>query len=141
MTYNVNDPADLEALQSEIIIDAEGMGYALVPYTDTKKLEKFINDVVNNVTPQSAGPEFTHEVLMQTWEPKGAENGSVPWIEALTREDDPRAYEAKYRVNCGSDSLNNLNGIIVQLSRPEVMFGQGTFLSKTDLTSAINFEG
>ena len=143
MTYNVNSHDDKVALRTEITTDPISMGYAGLPYSDTKKLTKFINDAENNAGGESAGHLFSHSVLMDTWEPKGVQNEMLPWIQQLISEErsDISRHEAKYRANCGAGSLAALDAVIVQLSRAEVLFGQGTVLSSTDITSSLNYAG
>ena len=142
--FDINNTDDLITFRDEVANDPISMGYAALPSTDTKKLLKTINNVEDNVEVPipTAGPIFSHEVLMQTWAPKGALNESTPWIEALTREQgDISQYEAKYRANCGSDSLAALDDIIVQLARPEVLFGQGTVLTENDWFTSRDYTG
>jgi len=137
MSFDNTDPADLTALNTEVYTDPISMGYVNAPIEKTKELLKYLNDADKNVGGESSGSDFTHEVLMETWTPKGALNESVPWIEALIREDDGIAqYEAKYRANCGPDSLAALDTLIQSRSRAEVLFGDGTIITEADWFAA-----
>ena len=142
MPFDRTNTADLQALQDDVLLDPINMGYTTLPYSDTKKLLNALNDSSNNVGLETAGPLFSHQVLMDTWESKGVLNEMLPWIEALTREQgDITRYEAKYRANCGSNSLSALNAVTVPLSRAEVLFGQGTTISKDDWYASRDYQG
>jgi hypothetical protein len=136
--FDRTDPADLQALQTEVNTDPISMGYAAV-VDKTKELLDLLNNPSNNVGGETAGAEFTHEVLMQTWEPKGTLNEHLPWIEALTREADPRPYESIYRANASPASITALDALIVPLSRAEVLFGQGTVITEADWFAARDY--
>ncbi|RLA18742.1 MAG: hypothetical protein DRQ62_13090 [Gammaproteobacteria bacterium] len=142
MAFDNTDQADLTALNTEVYTDPISMGYVNAPIEKTKELLKYLNDPDMNVIPEPNGVDFTHEVLMQTWAPKGAVNESTPWIEALTRESEGQGsgdisqYEAKYRANCGSDSLAALDALIQLRSRAEFLFGDGTVITEDDWTAA-----
>jgi len=141
MAFDRTNTADLQLLQDEVFLDITGMGYAALPYSDTKKLIKTLNESTANVGGETAGPIFSHEVLMETWEAKGAQNEMLPWIEALTREQGGiTQYEAKYRANCGNDSLTALDAVTVPLSRAEVLFGQSTVIAKDDWYAARDYQ-
>ena len=133
MAFDNTDQADLTALNNEVFIDPITMGYVNAPIEKTKELLKYLNEPEKNVGGETAGSAtFTHEVLMETWAPKGALNESVPWIEALTREDDPEPYKDRYLADCGPDSLAAYNALVQPLSRAEVLFGQGTVITEQD---------
>jgi len=137
MAFDNTDQADLTALNIEVYTDPINMGYVNAPIEKTKELLKYLNDTDRNVGGESSGSDFTHDVLMETWEPKGAQNESIPWIEALTREvGSITQYEAKYRANCGTDSLAALDALIQLRSRVEVLFGDGTVITEADWFAA-----
>jgi hypothetical protein len=138
MAFDINNPVELQELNDEVFIDPIGMNYASAPIEKTKELLKFLNDPDKNVGGETAGnATFTHEVLMETWSPKGALNEIVPWIEALTEEQgNIEQYEAKYRADCGPDSLAALNAISQPLSRAEVLWGQDTVITQDDWFAA-----
>jgi len=142
MAFDRTNTVDLQLLQDEVLLDPISMGYAALPYSDTKKLLKTLNESIANVGGETAGPIFSHEVLMDTWEAKGALNEMLTWIEVLAREEgDITRYEAKYRANCGNDSLAALDAVTVPLSRAEVLFGQSTVISKDDWYAARDYQG
>jgi len=137
MAFDNTDQADLTALNVEVYTDPITMGYVNAPIEKTKELLKYLNEPPRNVGGESSGADFTHDILMQTWEPKGAQNESIPWIEALTREQGGiTQYEAKYRANCGPDSLAELDELIQPRSRAEVLFGEGTIIIEADWFAA-----
>ena len=133
MAFDNTNQADLTALNNEVSIDPSTMGYANAPIENTKELMKYLNDPSNNVNGDVAGSAtFSHEVLMETWTPKGALNESTAWNEALTREGSPEPYKDKYLANCGPDSLAAYNALVQPLSRAEVLWGQNTVLTEED---------
>ena len=133
MAFDNTDQADLTALNTEVFTDPIAMGYVNAPIEKTKELLKYLNDADKNVGGETAGSAtFTHEVLMATWEPKGALNEMTPWIQALTLEGDPEPYRDKYLANCGFDSTAAYNALVQPLSRAEVLWGQETVLTEED---------
>jgi hypothetical protein len=137
MAFDITDPADLQELNDEVYIDPITMGYVNAPIEKTKELLEYLNDPAKNVGGEVAGSAtFTHEVLMQTWYPKGATNEILPWIEALCNEADPSPYLTKYLTDCGPDSTAAYDAIVQPLSRAEVLWGQDTVITENDWFAA-----
>ena len=142
MSYDINNPADLQALNTEVYTDPIGMGYAAAPIEKTKELLKLLNQASNNVGGETSGPIFTREILMEVWEPKGTLNEGMQWIEALAAGatiGTPAEDEAKFRTFASPASLTKLDAIIYALSRAEVLFGKGTVLSENDWFAARDY--
>ena len=135
--FDKTKPADLQALKDEVEIDPINMVYSALPETDVKKLLNALNSPTDNVGGESEGKTFSQQVVLDTWEPKGNLNETTPWIQSLIASSgDITHLEARYRANCGSLSTTALDAEIIQLSRAEVLFGQGTIISKDDWIAA-----
>lgn len=139
MAFNQQDQGDLDKLNTEVFTDPTGMNYASIPVEKSKELVRFMNDPVNNITGTPSDVTFTHDVLMETWEPKSTMNEGIPWIEALLRETgDISHYEAKYRTFASAASITNLDGKLAMRSRPaeDVLFGVDTVITDDDWYAA-----
>jgi len=146
MAFDINNPAHLIAVRDAEANDPDSVGFAAVRGDDKKTLKLF-NEIENNPLGGTlTGQVFNHQILMETWIPKGALNEFIPWIEALTREQgDISQYEAKYRANCGSASLAALDAVVVPLNYVEnlesKLIGYQTTLSVDDWTTCRDYTG
>ena len=141
MSFDITNDLHLQELQSEVNVDPIGMGYAALPSTDTKKLLEALNESSSNVGGETAGAIFNHATLLATWEPKGVLNEMLPWIESLVKDPgDISSYEAKYRADCGTLSLTALDAVTLPQSRAEVLWGQGTIITKDDWFAARDYQ-
>jgi len=147
MSFDVNDAADLLALKTEVNDDPISMGYASV-VDITQQLLKLLNDPANNVNSDVADRVFTAESMMDALDPTDYDAqqtvaGTPDYVHTLVEMGgsagiDISTYKAKFRsmfaVNSGT--VVALDAQTSPLSRAEVLFGQGTTLTRNDWIAA-----
>lgn len=145
MAFDRTNPADLAALKTEVTTDPIGMGYAAV-IDQTQPLLKLLNDPGNNVGGESAARPFDVYAMLDALQPAdydaqqtatGAPNYVHTLVE-LAAYDDISAYKAKFRslFAANSATVQALDAQTAPLSRGEVLFGQGTVISRDDWIAA-----
>lgn len=147
MAFDRNDPADLLALKTEVNTDPIAMGYN--PTGSTPQLLSLLNEGANNVGGETTGETFTHRLIIEVTEPDDLTVGgqfsqgdleTVKSIMALSGTQDPDISWAETRwrqAHVGNNTtLANIDARIRTLSRAEVLFGEGTFISRDDWFAA-----
>lgn len=145
MAFDINDPADLLALKTEVNTDPIGMGYAAV-IDQTNLLLKLLNDPANNVGGDTAARPFDALAMMDALVPAdydspqtalGAPNYVHTLVE-LAAYESIAAYKTKFRelFAANSDTVTALDAQTSPLSRAEVLFGQGTVITRDDWAAA-----
>jgi len=147
MAFDVNNPADLAALKSEVNTDPTSMGYAAV-VNQTTLLLKLLNDPANNVGGETAATPLTPKVLLDVVD--GAEyagnqvaegRGLFDLFAGLINSDpefDLEQYRTKIKDIFPTNGPTNaaIDALTSALSRAEVLFGQGTVISRNDWFAA-----
>lgn len=147
MAFDLNNPADLAALKSEINTDPLNIGYAA--QTSTQQILNLLNDRVNNPGGETTGETLTPRLLLNVIDPGdltvGGQfaQGDLEWLKLLIEttqfiDDDLSAFETKIRslFPGNSTTITNLDAQIRSLSRAEVLFGNGTVISRADYLAA-----
>ena len=146
MAFDRTDPADLAALKSEVNTDPIGMGYAAV-VDQTQNLLKLLNDPANNVGGETASRIFEVDAMMDALDPTDYEapqtgaNAAEYVIQLIaygTQFGSIVGFEAKFRsmFAANSGTIIALDAQNVNLSRAEVLFGQGTTITRDDWIAA-----
>ena len=138
MAFDRTDPADLAALQTEVSTDPISMGYD--PAGGTNQLLKLLNDPANNVGGDQSFRPFDYSALMDALDPTdfeaqqtvaGAATYSHMLLE-ISAYADISTYKTKWRSMFAgnSNTVTALDAQVVDLSRAEVLFGQGTVITR-----------
>jgi hypothetical protein len=146
MAFDRTDPADLAALKSEVETDPIAMGYAAV-VGNTSQLLKLLNDPSNNVGGEAAARVFTPAAMLDALDPTeldanntegAAPQYTVALIAHYQTELDIASYKQKWRAMFAANSATvaALDAQTQALSRAEVLFGQGTVITKNDWFAA-----
>lgn len=144
MAFDRTDPTDLATLKNEVNTDPIGMGYD--PVGPTQQILKLLNDPVNNVGGETAARPFDVSAMLDALDPTefdaqqtklGAPNFVHTLVE-LGAYDDISPYKTKFRSMFAANSATvvALDAQTVSLSRAEVLFGQGTVISREDWLAA-----
>lgn len=146
MAFDRTDPADLAALKSEVEVDPIGMGYAAV-IDKTKDLLELLNEPANNVGGETAARVFDVFAMLDAFDPTDLDdnqtvNGAANYVHILVElwnaERSITAYKDKFR-SCFAPTSATVVALDAQnaaLSRAEVLFGQGTIITKDDWFAA-----
>lgn len=144
MSFDRTDPADLAALKSEVNTDPISMGYD--PTGSTQQLLKLLNDPADNVGGETAARPFDAQAMMDALDPADFEAPQTganaaeycQMLIAMVEQADIQAYRNKFRdlFAANSASVVALDAQIADLSRAEVLFGQGTNISRDDWIAA-----
>ena len=144
MTFDVNDPAHLLTLKTEVATDPIGMDYS----GNTTLLLKQLSDADKNVGGEVAGATLTVGLLFDAIALSPADlnlqgqfgEGAHLFIGNLLQREleiDIQKYRAAVEGALSNGAvLTELEGQTMPLSRAEVLFGQGTSLSKPDWYAA-----
>lgn len=145
--FDINDPADLLTLKTEEATDPIGMGYASA--ANTTQLLVLFNDPDSNVGAETTGAKFTPELVLEVVEPSDLTTGGLfnegeqTWFNTLMSlatylDVGFAAYKDKFIsiFPANSTTINNLEAKIRLLSRMEVLFGEGTVVTKADWYAA-----
>lgn len=143
MAFDRGNPADLAALKSEVELDPITMGYdALNP----NQLVRLLNDPADNV-----GGETTAETLnvarlldvvdMADFDAPQVTDGERRFIESFLNRDfneDIDRWKAKIQsaFQSNSGTSDAIDALVRPLSRGEVLFGDGTVLTREDWYAA-----
>lgn len=144
MAFDSTNPADLLALKTEVTTDPIGMGYD--PAAPTAQILKLLNDPASNVGGDTANRPFDAAAMMDALDPSdfdaqqtvtGAPNYVHTLVE-LAAFNDITPYKAKFRSLFAGNSATvvALDAQTVALSRAEVLFGQGTNITRDDWIAA-----
>ncbi len=143
MSFNRTDPVDLLALKIEVETDPIGMGYPLNHVTQVIKL---INDPADNVGGQTVGQPLNVALLldvmvMADFDAVQVTDGERRYIESFLNRDldqDIDRWKAKiqeaFRTN--SATAVAIGALVRPMSRAEVLFGEGTVLTRDDWYAA-----
>jgi len=145
--FDVNDPADLAALKSEVNTDPIGMGYD--PVGATQQLLMLLNDPANNVGGETAGRPFDKWSILDALDPTEfddpqTQGGAAEYVAILIDsaiDEDIEAlapYKSKFESMFHANSATRiaLNAQTKALSRAEVLFGIDTEISRSDWFAA-----
>lgn len=145
MAFDRTDQADLTALKTEVETDPIGMGYAAV-VTVTAQLLKLLNDPANNVGGDTASRPFDVSAMLDALDPADFDAqqtvaGAPSYVHVLVERgnfNDITPYKTKFRSLFAGNSATviALDAQNVALSRAEVLFGQGTVISREDWFAA-----
>ena len=149
MAFDVTNPTDLAALKSEVNTDPIGMGYD--PAGPTQAILDLLNDPENNVGNETTGAPLTTRalweisadnsddltphgnfsvgdqfVVQQLFEISSGPGDDLSWARTKLR--------ALFPANDGF--VTDLDALIRTLNRAEVLFGEGTAISRTDWITA-----
>ncbi len=147
MAFDRDDPADLAALKSEEADDPISMGY-LHDGAEQFLLDQF-NEPAQNVGGEISGVALTVKVFFDNMVPSEfggnqVDAGELMWIDTILSfmpVDEDRNIE-EWRAQIidilpnGSDTETNLDALSRLISRAEVLFGDGTDISKQDWRTA-----
>ena len=143
--FDRNDPADLAALKSEVEIDPLSMGYAAV-VTQINNLLRLLNDPDNNVGGETVARPFDVQAMLDALVPTELDDqqttvGAVEYTHILAEmslQFDIAPYKDKWASMFAANSATvvALNAQTAPLSRAEVLFGQGTVLTRDDWAAA-----
>ena len=141
MSFDQNNPVHLAALQTEESADPIGMGYAAA--NNTNGTLNLFNDSDNNVGGETANRIFDSAAMLDALEPTEFEAqqtsaGAAEYTSTLAAYGNIENYKVKWRgmFAANSDTVVALDAQTSPLSRAEVLFGQGTVISKSDWITA-----
>jgi hypothetical protein len=162
MSFDINNPADLQALNTEVFTDPIGMGYAAAPIEVTANLLALLNTVSENVVPTNVDtpsiqsddvrekttylafdnllqPEQTWLTWMTQFTSAGSPNMDVTADLKLKLAGVPTATGSIW----ATGDRTAMNAAMLPLfqrlgSRAEVLFGFGTTITQEDWALARN---
>ena len=150
MAFDNTDPTDIAELQTEVNTDPIGMGYAGTNNTN-QKLD-LLNDPANNVGGETAGEAFTPRLMLDVIVPDDMtpggqmSQGELEWIKMLLEasndvdDENLAEFRGKFRqtlVDSGATaSVTALDAATRPLSRAEVLWGEGTIITRDDWFAA-----
>lgn len=142
MAYDRSDPADLLQLKTEVNTDPLGMGYN--PSGSTAQLLKLLNDAAENLGGETVARTFDAEAMHDALDPSEFDAqqtaaGAPEYVAALTSAQfDISGLKSKFRSMFAGNSatVTALDAQTTALSRAEVLFGQGTNISREDWFAA-----
>src|SRR5210317_532598 len=144
MAFDRTDPADLAALKSEVNTDPISMGYD--PAGNTQALLKLLNDAANNVGGDTASRPFDAAAMMDALDPADYDSPQAGTKAAeythmlleLGAYQPINNYKTVWRAQFAGNSatVTALDAQNVALSRAEVLFGQGTTITRDDWIAA-----
>ena len=143
--FDRSNPADLAALKSEVETDPLSMGYAAV-ITQTNNLLRLLNDPANNVGGETVARPFDVQAMLDALDPIELDDqqttvGAAEYTHMLAEmslQFDISPYKSKWASMFAGNSatVTALNAQTAPLSRAEVLFGQGTILTRDDWAAA-----
>jgi hypothetical protein len=145
MAFDRTDPADLAALKTEVTTDPIAMGYD--PTGATTLILKLLNDPAVNVGGETAARPFDVAAMLDALDPTELDAqqttvGTDGYVQALISSSlggvDIEPYRAKFRALFAANSATvlALDAQTAALSRGEVLFGQGTTITRDDWIAA-----
>ena len=141
MAFDRTDPTDLAALKSEESVDPISMGYASA--NNTTQLISLFNDPANNVGGETSDRPFDVSAMLDALEPDDfaapqTSADAAEYTNTLTVYGNISGYKTKWRglFAANSATVTALDAQTSPLSRVEVLFGQGTVISKDDWFAA-----
>ena len=141
MSFDQNNPAHLAVLKAEEATDPISMGYAAA--NNTNHLLTLFNDSDNNVGGETANRPFDVSAMLDALEPtdfaaQQTSDNAAEYTNALVTYGSIANYKIKWRgmFAGNSDTVVALDAQTSPLSRAEVLFGQGTVISKADWYAA-----
>ena len=149
MSFDISDPADLQALNTEVFTDPIGMNYAAAPIEETASLLTYLNDEAKNVGTKDSSrdiddvPVTEVSAVIDPVEYEALDSYSKAWINTMIAQPSGsslRPYKEKFLAifpNGTTTRANALALLTVPLSsRAEVLFGYGTVISDNDWFAA-----
>lgn len=140
MAFDINNTAHRTAAKSEYDSDPIGMGYAAA--SNTNQILDLFNNPELNVGAETDPTEFTAESMMDALVPTEFEApqtnaGAAQYTHILMEMANGRSIEpfkAKWRSMFGGNSatVTALDAQNRRLSRLEVLFGNGSFMTRSD---------
>lgn len=145
MAFDRTNPADLLALKNEVNLDPIAMGYD--PTGPTQQLLKLLNDAAENVGGDTVAREFDASAMLDALDPTeydaqqtqgNAAEYTLALIAMTNAGHDISGYKTKWRSMFAGNSATvaALDAQTSPLSRAEVIFGQGTVISRDDWFAA-----
>ena len=145
MAFDVNDPVDLLALNNEVNNDPLALGYN--PDANVNTLLGLLNDPDNNTGGETANQKLTPRVLLSQvvlsdYDSNQVTDGERRYIEAFFNrqnlDEEIEEFREKIRnaFKTNSTTVANIDALVRQLSRAEVLFGAETKISKSDWIAA-----
>jgi len=144
MAFDRTSPADLAALQTEVNTDPIAMGYD--PNGATAQLLKLLNDAALNVGGDTVVRIFDVDAMLDALDPVDFDAqqtvaGAPEYVHTLVTHSelgDITAHKDKFRALFAANSatVTVLDAQTSALSRAEVLFGQGTNISRDDWFAA-----
>lgn len=148
MSFDTTNPADLAALQSELVNDPLSVGYAAAQGV-TAQILKLLNDPANNPGGESASRPFDIFALRDALDPTDYDSPQTSafaaqythFLAELAAYSSIESEKLKWRSMFAGNSATvaALDAQNVLLSRAEVLFGQGTTISKADYVAARDY--
>jgi hypothetical protein len=145
MAFDQANAANLAALKSEVNTDPVAVGYNATS-GNTQALLKLLNDASNNPGGETTNQTLTVGVLLDVmmvsdFDAQQVSDGERRYLEAFMNRDFDvviEPYRAKIRdaFKSGSTTVNAIDALIRPLSRAEVLFGEGTVISRADWLAA-----
>ena len=147
MAFDRTNPADLTALKTEVETDPIGMGYSTV-VDQTNQLLKLLNEPANNVGGETTNAELTAEKLLDVidvaeFSGNQVDQGERDWLNmvfnfSLSGNQSIEQYRATIKSVFPNNGPTNtaIDSLSRALSRAEVLFGAGTFITRDDWIAA-----
>lgn len=155
MSFDKTNTVDLIALRDEELNDPLSMGYGVVTGITRKTLDLF-NNPLKNVGLEETNAKLTSELLLASIEPDDLTidakftQGSSDWLNMLLAASEGLTADltvnrdkilALFNETPQTTTYTNLAALKRRLSRVEVLFGEGTVISKTDWVAARDYIG
>ena len=141
MSFDKENPAHLAVLKAEEATDPIGMGYAAA--NNTNATLNLFNDSDNNVGGEVADRVFDVSAMLDALEPadfdaQQTSDHASQYTNSLINYGSIVNYKVKWRGLFAGNSatVTALDAQTSPLSRAEVLFGQGTVISKSDWFAA-----
>lgn len=144
MAFDRTNSTHLAALKNEVNTDPISMGYD--PTGPTRTILKLLNDPANNIGGEIVTRPFDVLAMIDALEPADYDApqtvvGAATYVHTLVElgaYNSIEPYKAKFRglFAANSDTVTALDAQTIAISRAEVLFGQGTEISREDWTTA-----
>lgn len=156
MSFDKTNTVDLVTLRDEELNDPIGMGYALVTGI-TRKTMDLLNNPLKNIGLEETDETLTSDLLLSSIEPDDLTidvskftQGKSDWLAMLLAASEGLTADltvnrdkilALFNETPQTTTYTNLAALKRRLSRVEVLFGEGTVISKTDWVAARDYIG
>lgn len=150
MAFDRSDPTQLQELTNEITLDPMGMGYSYDPQTSsTTQILKLLNDPVNNVGGETVGSLNVKQFLLDILDPNDLtvggqfSQGDLEFVKMVIEssafiEEDISEFIPKLTTTFTNGATQTgLQSAVRVLSRAEVLWGEGTTITRNDILAAV----